>query len=72
MEIIADIPLPARKAENELKNYLSMPKVTLNQILLFWQKSHETFPTLKVLAKEFLPVRGTRCLLKESLALVEM
>lgn len=60
VEAVDDISLPARKAENEFKNYLSMPKVHLNADPLNWWKSHEaSFPSLKVLSKKFLAVQGT-------------
>jgi hypothetical protein len=59
-ETIDDIPLPVRKVEIELKNYLSMPKTMLNQDPLTWWKSHgESFPSLRVIAKKLLAVQGT-------------
>ena len=54
-EIMDDVIFPARKAENELKNYLSMPKVLLNQVPFIWWKSLEaSFPSFKILGKKFL------------------
>ncbi|GBM79386.1 hypothetical protein AVEN_32991-1 [Araneus ventricosus] len=54
-ETIDDIPLPVRKVEIELKNYLSMPKTMLNQDPLTWWKSHgESSPSLKSNSKEIV------------------
>lgn len=51
---------PKRRAEIELNNYLTAPKVNLEANPLSWWKSHEsTFPALKNLAKKFLGIQGT-------------
>ena len=39
-EIVDDITLRARKAENDFKNYLSMSKVPLNKDPFIRRKSH--------------------------------
>ncbi|GBM95270.1 hypothetical protein AVEN_199268-1 [Araneus ventricosus] len=52
--------LPSSKAETELKNYLSMPKVGLNENPLTWWKLNEhNFPVIKVLAKTYLAIQGS-------------
>lgn len=51
---------PKEKAENELNNYLSMPKVDLEINPLEWWKIHgNSFPSLKTLAKIYLPIQGS-------------
>ncbi|GBM61014.1 hypothetical protein AVEN_264352-1 [Araneus ventricosus] len=48
---------PSSKAESELKNYLSMPKVGLNP--LTWKLNEHNFPVIKVLAKKYLAIQGS-------------
>ncbi|XP_015910653.2 E3 SUMO-protein ligase ZBED1-like [Parasteatoda tepidariorum] len=52
--------LPRNKAEKELKNYLSMPKIGLNENPLTWWKLNEhNFPIIKALAKKYLAIQGS-------------
>lgn len=51
---------PNKKAEVELNNYLTMPKVNMDTNPLTWWKSHEgSFPKLKHLARKYLAIQGT-------------
>ena len=51
---------PSLKAEEELKHYLSMPKVDFEKNPLnWWGKHQDSFPSLKILAKIYLAVQGS-------------
>ncbi|GFT24720.1 aprataxin [Trichonephila clavipes] len=52
---------PSQEAEKELNEYLSMPRVSFEHDPLDWWKVHyESFPSLKVLARKYLCIQGTR------------
>nr|XP_015922601.2 E3 SUMO-protein ligase ZBED1-like [Parasteatoda tepidariorum] len=55
-----NILTPSCKAEREFNNFISMPKVGLNDDPLKWWKMNEhNFPTLKLLARKYLTVQGS-------------
>ena len=50
----------SNKIEEEFNNYVSMPKVGLNENPLTWWKMNEhNFPTIKMLAKKYLVIQGS-------------
>ncbi|GFT93596.1 conserved oligomeric Golgi complex subunit 6 [Trichonephila clavipes] len=52
---------PSQEAEKELNEYLSMPRVSFEHDPLDWWKVHyESFPSLKVLARKYLCIQGSR------------